>query len=682
MINSFEVFSWSTEHNCLYEVSQKGIPVVPSVQIDSSLAAASPAAVQEVVERMGWREGAVVCPGTVAPASAPEECLPVLVPPLTLPWSDRIGSGKKSVKIPADSCALSSQSLQQPQQLSSPSSLQTSCLPSTISPTSIPTASSTGMFLPQQRQPKQQFQMSNLPSQQYSLSTLLSLPSKSDMNMNTNNNNNLNYNINTNTNTNTNNNNCNIFGNMWNSDMKEGRNGRSCSVQNSPTITDFEGFASTSIPTIPITNNIANNSSSSSRTIPAKSNNFNNYDNHNNNNNNHFISYEDDERSLFSDVDDEDVVDDNEYSEYELIDDDDDDETDDNDDIQREKEEERLAQEYRDHLYSSKWTTDIAKLLKKDTQLTLSPFSFSTLRDGELSFVFIGGMFSHSIRRLPPRGDYRTSHSIPGLRVRQYFPSDTELFFAINAYNAVASSVRDSCGKNVAPIFARIDISVNSPLTSLSNNANNGNCCGSSSGNSSDDCGMVVNNIDLVDPVMYLTYCRQAASVFVDAVVSYVNKMRVRTAATIDDLSSESIESQHSSISAIATLSGSSSPYSSGSATETSPSSTALSWGGRGCCCPHRRPLGSPPSRIPGKSVPVSYVSSPRNVVFKSDSCAVGKTVLSPKQNCVGMIRSGNEKIQKQNQNLSRNAKFQQQKYENQDDIFVGKDKVFSMFFD
>ena len=60
----------------------------------------------------------------------------------------------------------------------------------------------------------------------------------------------------------------------------------------------------------------------------------------------------------------------------------------------------------------------------------------------------------------------------------------------------------------------------------------------------------------------------------------------------------------------------------------------------------------------------------------------MGKTVLSPKQNCVGMIRSGNEKIQKQNQNLSRNAKFQQQKYENQDDIFVGKDKVFSMFFD
>ena len=397
-----------------------------------------------------------------------------------------------------------------------------------------------------------------------------------------------------------------------------------------------------------------------------------------NTNSNTFVTCEyDNERYLFSDEDDDDVVDDNDYSEYELIDDDD-------EDILREKEEERFTQECKAHLYSSKWSSDITKLLRKDTQLTLSPFSLSTLRDGELSFIFIGGMFSHSIRRLPPRGDYRTSHSVPGLRVRQYFPSDTELFFAINAYNAVASSVRDSCGKNVAPIFARIDISLNSPLMSLSNNTEK---CGTCSNENCGSCGcMVVNNIDLVDPVMYLTYCRQAASVFVDTVVSFVNKMRVRTAATIDDLSSESIESQHSSISAIATLSGSSSPYSSGSATEMSPSlslsssssssasysSAALSWGAAGCGFGggnRRRPLGSPPARIPGKSVPGSFVSSPRNVVFRGEN----------KNGNIGNAGNGGEKIQKQS--FGRSGKIQQ-KYENQDDIFVGKDKVFSMFFD
>ena len=566
VVNSFEVFSWNVDHNCLNEVSLKGIPVVPSVLVDEPLADSD--VIQKTIEKMGWKDGGLVCPASV-PSSAPEECLPVLVPPppptvLSCDMSNKFitATSNEQIKLPLMSC------FDNPFITTGAASAKVA---NTLITTSAEATTAAAAVYPVKN-------VNESGGGGGSGNWLCDYPE-------------------------------------WKGDSCEEQQQQQLplsllSTQDSPTIADFEVISDVPKCIIQVTNQGENGVT---------------------------------EEESNEEEEEEDIYD-NEYNEYEILDNEEKEEEEKR--AEKEREDARIAQECRE-LYTGHWREDVRKLRSKVGKVSVRPFTRSVLRDGEISFIFIGGMFSHSVRRLPPRGDYRTSHTLPGLRVRQYFPSDSELFFAINAYNAATSSIRDACGKNVGPIFARVDIIVVDAAAGR----------------------MLVNDIELVDPVMYLAYCRQAASAIVDAVVSYVNKMRVRTAATVDDLSSEPIESQHSSISAIATLSGSSSPYFSGSATDAS-LSASFSWGyycgggssnsGRNGC----KPWGSPP---PGDcsfscccsasaSFSSSGFSSPRQVTCKTAS----KVVTSHQQ-----------------------QQQQQQRYKHQqDNMFVDKDKVFSMFFD
>lgn len=81
----------------------------------------------------------------------------------------------------------------------------------------------------------------------------------------------------------------------------------------------------------------------------------------------------------------------------------------------------------------------------------VQPFLPSIQSEGELSFVFCGGRFSHALLKAPARGDYRVQ-SVYGGTERTYTPTVAELATARSALDAVPQTTAD------ALLLARVDM--------------------------------------------------------------------------------------------------------------------------------------------------------------------------------------------------------------------------------
>jgi hypothetical protein len=77
----------------------------------------------------------------------------------------------------------------------------------------------------------------------------------------------------------------------------------------------------------------------------------------------------------------------------------------------------------------------------------VQPLVDSVLTRGESSLVFFGGQFSHAVRKVPAKGDYRVHERYGGV-VRPHTPSDAELAVARAALTAAPS----------LPMYARVDL--------------------------------------------------------------------------------------------------------------------------------------------------------------------------------------------------------------------------------
>ncbi|MCA8941614.1 MAG: hypothetical protein KDB80_03560 [Planctomycetes bacterium] len=77
----------------------------------------------------------------------------------------------------------------------------------------------------------------------------------------------------------------------------------------------------------------------------------------------------------------------------------------------------------------------------------LQPYLDSIESEGELSFVFLGGEFSHCVQKIPRTGDYRVQR-VFGASERRHDPTRTE----IDAARTVLRSVTP------APLYARVDM--------------------------------------------------------------------------------------------------------------------------------------------------------------------------------------------------------------------------------
>jgi len=153
---------------------------------------------------------------------------------------------------------------------------------------------------------------------------------------------------------------------------------------------------------------------------------------------------------------------------------------------------------------SNLWLKRVEELRKMVGDVLVRPFIRSVLRDGSFSFVFFGGMFSHCVRRLPDTNGFVASQTLRMSVSELYMPSDECLFFAVNAYTALAATIRDTYGKDIAPVFARIDVIRDAANT------------------------LFVNSVELVDPVLFFSKANGAARTFVTTVADYVRSVRAR----------------------------------------------------------------------------------------------------------------------------------------------------------
>lgn len=153
------------------------------------------------------------------------------------------------------------------------------------------------------------------------------------------------------------------------------------------------------------------------------------------------------------------------------------------------------------------WLKRVTELRQQVGDVLVRPFVRPVLREGETSFVFVDGMFSHAVRRRPRADDFHATQVLTLPFVEPHVPSDDALFFAISAYTALAATVRDLFGRGVAPVFARIDVVRDAAGT------------------------LLVNSVELVDPVLFFSRSPTAAKTFVAAVVSFVHSRRPRLAS-------------------------------------------------------------------------------------------------------------------------------------------------------
>jgi len=87
-----------------------------------------------------------------------------------------------------------------------------------------------------------------------------------------------------------------------------------------------------------------------------------------------------------------------------------------------------------------------SKLIKNEDMI-LQQFQHKIMRKGEISFVVIGGKFTHSVLKKSKEGDFRVQDDFGGT-LHDYHPSKEEIEFA--------ETVVQAC--NPLPAYARVDV--------------------------------------------------------------------------------------------------------------------------------------------------------------------------------------------------------------------------------
>ncbi len=121
----------------------------------------------------------------------------------------------------------------------------------------------------------------------------------------------------------------------------------------------------------------------------------------------------------------------------------------------------------------------------------IQPFRERVLTDGELSFHFFNGQFSHLVRKYPKVGDYRVQEEHGGTILSEV-PSEDDLKDATQIYRTVEKHLKEPT------LFHRIDVV---------RNQNN---------------EMEIMEIELVEPSLYFRTHKDAPAHFVKALTAYL----------------------------------------------------------------------------------------------------------------------------------------------------------------
>jgi glutathione synthase/RimK-type ligase-like ATP-grasp enzyme len=132
---------------------------------------------------------------------------------------------------------------------------------------------------------------------------------------------------------------------------------------------------------------------------------------------------------------------------------------------------------------------EIEKIRLQGCSVLIQPFLEEIISYGEISFIFFSGKYSHAILKRPKDGDYRVQHTHGG------------------SYTAIlAPAVWIKMAENVARLHAdylycRVDMI---PTNS----------------------GLLLNEIEMIDPYLHLADCEAAPENFAKAIVNMVSKRK------------------------------------------------------------------------------------------------------------------------------------------------------------
>lgn len=119
----------------------------------------------------------------------------------------------------------------------------------------------------------------------------------------------------------------------------------------------------------------------------------------------------------------------------------------------------------------------------------IQPYLPAIETDGELSLIYLGGTFSHAIRKRPQPGDFRVQPEYEGI-ISPHSPAADEL--------AAAEAVLDQVHEDL--LYARVDL-----VRSL-------------------DGSPVLMELELVEPDLYLEYDPAGGAAFIEAVLGAIRK--------------------------------------------------------------------------------------------------------------------------------------------------------------
>lgn len=153
--------------------------------------------------------------------------------------------------------------------------------------------------------------------------------------------------------------------------------------------------------------------------------------------------------------------------------------------------------------------------------MLLQPFQASVKTKGEISLVFIDGVFVHALKKKPSQGDFK----VQGGKIEPHQPSQTELNAAMAALEASwmcihrRHALRDKEAKNKRTkgkkggddsgykrdpfLFGRVDI--------LSNNSGD---------------KLMVSEMEILDPELFFRLSPECVEKFCNAVADKVNQAR------------------------------------------------------------------------------------------------------------------------------------------------------------
>lgn len=125
----------------------------------------------------------------------------------------------------------------------------------------------------------------------------------------------------------------------------------------------------------------------------------------------------------------------------------------------------------------------------KEEAMMIQPFQEDIVKNGELSLIVIGGVYTHAVRKIAKKGDFRVQDDHGGVTIA-HTPTKAEIKFAEKAISA--------CDE--LPLYARVDI--------IHDN----------------DGHLAIMELELIEPELFFRYYKPATTILADEIIKRIKK--------------------------------------------------------------------------------------------------------------------------------------------------------------